>query len=679
MNTFFWEVIGCQITNGEENTCLAKYRFNQVWSSLLLLLKFDSESISRLRIERTRKHYARTRRQTQGDTKPNIMTDSGKPPGGDNNGYYRDGSSMVSEVSAVNLRKLETRRQLTQNPDRLVICLVGLPGRGKSFISRKLQTFLKWRGTACEVFNVGKYRRQAQADVLAASQEGICEEACNNSNPDNGNKDNRDNNDNNDDAEMEGDRRKVGACDANFFDRNNPLANQLRARAAQMAMDDMITWLEQDSRTSSPRRRRKLGPRRQSGLKASVCKAKVAIFDATNSTAHRRKWVLETLSSLPGTGVVFVESVCDDAEMLEENFRFKVQNSPDFAGMTTQEAIEDLRKRVQKYEEQYETIDDDTQSYIKIFNLSSKLLVNHIYGRMAKVVVPCLMSWNIGCRPIYLCRAGDTESTHTRNFHTNNPTSPRRGVMLNDAGMSFRDALAKFIETEGYQFASKSASALKEAFTPSVVNTGTSVSGLAEDVGNTSLPFACHVMTSTMPRAVETATWDNLPCEVKEFTNLNPLDKGDFSGMEIEEIKERDPNWYELLEDDPFATRFPGGECYADLIQRVETCIIDMEQQVNMVCVVSHISVLQVLMAYFQRTPIERCSSIRVPMHTVIKFTPATGGGWRESQHHLGPKVGVEKPISFESEEEEGPIWGDHLKVRKILTTSSGNSAPDYY
>jgi len=570
----------------------------------------------------------------------------------------------------VNLRKLETRRQLTQNPDRLVICLVGLPGRGKSFISRKLQTFLTWRGTACEEFNVGKYRRQAQADVL---KDGIISTM--------------NDNDDADEQMMEGDRRKVGACDANFFDNNNPLAKELRARSAKIAMDDLICWLNQDSPVSSPtRRRRRMGPRRQSGLKASVCKTKVAIFDATNSTADRRKWVLETLTSSPGTGVIFVESVCDDAEMLEENFRFKVQNSPDFAGMTTDEAIRDLRKRVEKYEQQYETIDDDTQSYIKIFNLSSKLLVNHIYGRMAKVVVPCLMSWNIGCRPIYLCRAGDTDTTQFNQYPNSNTsvTSPRRGVMLNDAGMSFRDALARFIEAEGFQFASKSATALKEAFTPSVVNTGTSVSGLkpsapVSSVGNT-LPFACHVMTSTMPRAVETATWDNLPCNVEELTNLNPLDKGDFSGMEIEEIKERDPNWYELLEDDPFATRFPGGECYADLIQRVETCIIDMEQQVNMVCVVSHISVLQVLMAYFQRTPIERCSSIRVPMHTVIKFTPATGGGWSESQHYLGPKVGMEKAISFESDaEEEGPIWGDHLKVRKILATSAVTSGSNYF
>lgn len=365
------------------------------------------------------------------------------------------------------------------------------------------------------------------------------------------------------------------------------------------------------------------------------------------------------------TGVIFVESVCDDAEMLEENFRFKVQNSPDFADMTIDEAIDDLRRRVKKYEEQYETINDDTQSYIKIFNLSSKLLVNHVYGGMAKIVVPSLMSWNIGSRPIYLCRAGEAG---TRGSSFDMPSSPKRGGMLNDSGMQFRDALAQFIEHEGYAFAAKRESALKEAFTPSTAYTGTSVSGLAPI--DKELPFACHVMTSTMPRAVETATWESLPCEIFELPNLNPLDKGDFSGMELEEIKEHDPGWYELLEDDTFLTRFPGGECYKDLIHRLETCIIDMEQQVNMVCVVSHISVLQVLMAYFSRTPIEKCSSIRVPMHTVIKFTPVTGGSWSESQHALGPEVGGgENP--YQSDEEKGPIWGDHQPRRVLSNTTT--------
>jgi len=44
---------------------------------------------------------------------------------------------------------------------RLVIALVGLPARGKTYLSRKLCRYLNWIGYTSAVFNVGTYRRQA--------------------------------------------------------------------------------------------------------------------------------------------------------------------------------------------------------------------------------------------------------------------------------------------------------------------------------------------------------------------------------------------------------------------------------------------------------------------------------------------------------------------------------------
>ena len=63
--------------------------------------------------------------------------------------------------------------------------------------------------------------------------------------------------------------------------------------------------------------------------------------------------------------------------------------------------------------------------------------------------------------------------------------------------------------------------------------------------------------------------------------------------------------------------------------------MVDIEQQVGPVLVVSHVSVLQVLVAYFRNAPIEDCTSIALPLNTVLKFTPAKGGGWQESQHRI--------------------------------------------
>lgn len=501
--------------------------------------------------------------------------------------YYRKGAdeAATDKLSAY----IHHRIRLTERNDRLVIVLVGLPARGKSFIARKLLNFVTWRGSECRVFNVGKYRRWA--------------------------------------AE--------GVCDAAFFDSKNENAAALRQQVASLAMDDMLQWLDHEDEGSND-------------TPTTERKDRIGIFDATNSTKERRDWVLKECTrgikrSGKPTGVVFVESICDDKDLLHENFMTKVNNSPDYKGIDVKVAMADLISRVKKYEEAYETIEDDTQSYIKIYNLSSKMLVNHIYGRMAKSIVPALMAWNIGTRPVFICRAGQTRNGSER-LSANKSLSRSEG--LGRRGKAFRDALFGFVKVECLDFIGRRQ---KAAFSPDL-DTGTSISGVMnqglgsvvptgeEDNyfgadGVTPLPFPCHMMTSTMPRARQTIEWDKMPYCVDMLSNLNPLDKGDFQGYELEELAEVHPEWYSQLAADPFYTRFPGGECYGDLTSRLESVVVDIEQQVGPVLVVSHVSVLQVLVAYFRNTPVEDCTSIALPLNTVLKFTPGKGGGWHESQH----------------------------------------------
>ena len=101
--------------------------------------------------------------------------------------------------------------------------------------------------------------------------------------------------------------------------------------------------------------------------------------------------------------------------------------------------------------------------------------------------------------------------------------------------------------------------------------------------------------------------------------------------------------------------RFPGGESYSDLIDRLYSIIIDMEQQLGLAVVISHVSILQVLVSYFRSSPVSECMDIEIPMHTVLKFTPLRGGGWLESQHVL-ISDGAEEPTNADVTE---PIWSD--------------------
>ena len=80
----------------------------------------------------------------------------------------------------------------------LVLGMVGLPARGKSYISRKLARMLNWTGLKAKVFNIGMYRR-----VLVGLD-----------------------------------------CDSKFFDQTNTEALKARENFAYLAMNDMIAYFE---------------------------------------------------------------------------------------------------------------------------------------------------------------------------------------------------------------------------------------------------------------------------------------------------------------------------------------------------------------------------------------------------------------------------------------------------
>ena len=101
----------------------------------------------------------------------------------------------------------------------------------------------------------------------------------------------------------------------------------------------------------------------------------VGILDATNSTRAARRWwraAAESARTGESVAVVFIESVCDEAALLEANMLAKVRASPDFKGLSEADALADLKERIGHYERQYETVEDQEGAYIKLFNLSSR-------------------------------------------------------------------------------------------------------------------------------------------------------------------------------------------------------------------------------------------------------------------------------------------------------------------
>lgn len=179
---------------------------------------------------------------------------------------------------------------------------------------------------------------------------------------------------------------KISAAQSSeFFSPDNASAKAQRDEIAMEVLECMLDWLADGG--------------------------DVSIFDATNTTAARRQAVLHHCQSRSlDLRVIFLESICDDARVLENNYKVKVANSPDYKDIPMEEALIDLKRRVENYEKIYESITDDELSYIKLHNLASKVICNKIHGQLSHSIAAYLMSIHLVGRPIFFVRAGHSES-----------------------------------------------------------------------------------------------------------------------------------------------------------------------------------------------------------------------------------------------------------------------------
>mmetsp|Transcript_23536 Transcript_23536/g.56692 ORF Transcript_23536/g.56692 Transcript_23536/m.56692 type:complete len:514 (-) Transcript_23536:806-2347(-) len=469
------------------------------------------------------------------------------------------------------------RAQLTPDADYIVIALVGLPARGKSFISKKLERYLIWRGDAVRIFNVGERRREK------LQSNGTFH-------------------------------------DASFFSVSNL---STREELAQGVLIEMMEWLRAKDGGAT----------------------RIAIFDATNSRMTRRKTVDDTIKKhLPQCKLLFVESVCTEANTLERNLLQKVRNSPDYKSMPEHEALQDLKRRISEYESQYETLSpEENMAYIKLFNLSSQLHLNHIYGRLAKSLVPYMMSIHVGHRPIFLVRAAHvhgastplaqlcTEFSSSDEGRDESPSCRQdsqtvvvaRSAELSEEGLLFAERLGHFC-----YLASKEFSAGEE--------------GEPEDCGDCS----CAIFTSTLTRAVETASCVKAAGATRATSALNPIDKGVCYELTEADFQAQMPEEYSRWRRDIRYRRFLGGESYHDLIQRLEPLLMELEQQTRPVLVVSHLSTLQVLYSYFTGCTLEDALSTDFPNHHVMQITPCSSKSmWETKLIPLEPVAGKRTPL----------------------------------
>ncbi|XP_040379773.1 6-phosphofructo-2-kinase/fructose-2,6-bisphosphatase isoform X2 [Oryza brachyantha] len=336
-------------------------------------------------------------------------------------------------------------------------------------------------------------------------------------------------------------RLKHGANQsADFFRDDNPEGIEARNEVAALAMEDMIDWMHGGGQ--------------------------VGIFDATNSTRKRRYMLMKMAEG--NCKIIFLETICNDPNIIERNVRLKIQQSPDYADQPDYETgVRDFKERLANYEKVYEPVQEG--SYIKMIDM--------VKGQGGQLQV----NSHLTPRPILLTRHG--ESLHNVRGRVGGDT------VLSEDGELYAKKLANFIEKR-----------LKSEKTASI-------------------------WTSTLQRTILTAS-PIVGFPKIQWRALDEINSGVCDGMTYEEIKKVMPEEYESRKKDKLRYRYPRGESYLDVIQRLEPVIIELERQRAPVVVISHQAVLRALYSYFADRPLREVPDIEMPLHTIIEIQMGVTG-----------------------------------------------------
>jgi broad specificity phosphatase PhoE/predicted kinase len=399
--------------------------------------------------------------------------------------------------------------------DRILLVMVGLPARGKTYIARRLHRYLSWRGHPTRLFNVGEYRRHN----LGKSQSH------------------------------------------EWFDPNNAEARMQRLQLAMEALDDVFDYLRGEG--------------------------EVAIFDATNSTRRRRDMLHERCAE-HGVRLIFLESICSDPLVIERNIRETKLRSPDYVGVDPEAAVRDFRARIEQYSKVYESIEDDRLSYVQLVDLGRKTVVNRMHGRIEDRIVRFLRHLPPVPQTVWLTRHGRSE--------------------YNDLGLIGGDAP---LSAAGAEYARRLADYVREHE-----------------------PAPMEVWTSTLKRTVQTA--EPLGRATQRFRRLDEIHAGVCEGMSYAQIQAEMPEEFAARKRDKFRYRYPRGESYDELIERIDTVVLELERRAGPTLVIGHQAVLRALYAYLMGIERERCPHVDIPLHTVLQLEPDVYS-LREQRIALGP------------------------------------------
>lgn len=230
---------------------------------------------------------------------------------------------------------------------KLVIVMVGLPARGKSYISRKLARYLCWLQFETRVFNVGETRRKTQQ-----KEDGVLQHP------------------------------------AQFFDPSNTDGVLKREQIAMETLDSLLDWLGEGKAC------------------VGILDATNSTTQRRQSIMHRlQKREVENLD------VLFLESSCEDPIIIEKNILLKLsgpdycRQARDVSLLDFRRRIELYKKSYVPLGT--DAIEKDLP-YLKIMDVGRQIIANSINGYLSAVATEYLLNFRLHDRQIWITRNGES-------------------------------------------------------------------------------------------------------------------------------------------------------------------------------------------------------------------------------------------------------------------------------
>ncbi|MBR4742268.1 MAG: histidine phosphatase family protein [Desulfovibrio sp.] len=247
----------------------------------------------------------------------------------------------------------------------------------------------------------------------------------------------------------------------------------------------------------------------------------VAVLDATNASQARRKLIAEQFKDYP---LLFIECVNEDHLLQDICIRRKTK-LPEFANYSTEDALASFLKRIQYYENIYEPLSSE-KYWLRVDSTANRILEEHALEGTSYYPAIRQMLVDFSVRSLFLARHGETEF----NVEGRIGGDPQ----LTSKGRRQAEALGAYLQHQQLNW----------------------------------------VFTSTRRRSHETAApvlRSRSDVHTLAMPEFDELWAGDCEGMRYAEIREKMPEVSQQRNMDKYNYRYPNGESYAMLNDRVKT------------------------------------------------------------------------------------------------------------